>query len=117
MKCIGADGKKGVAVHPSPNLSGVGESGVPCYIHYHNTTFFGLARSDYKLAGVSSKKDWKSSSKQAKEIHYRKIRRVLEPSLGNRSTPSSVSPATAGSNNNNRQRNTENPSINWDNVI
>jgi hypothetical protein len=29
---------------------------VPCYFQYHNTSFFGLARSDWKIAGVKKSK-------------------------------------------------------------
>lgn len=90
MRCVGEDGKKGVAMHASPNLTGVGEAGVPCYIHYHNTSFYGLARSDYKMAGITAKKDWKISTPAAKEEHYRKIRRVLEPTYGNKRPAESV---------------------------
>ena len=117
MKCTGPDGKKGVAIHASPNLSGVGESGVPCYIHYHNTNFFGLARTDYKLTGATSKKDWKSANKTTKEEHYRKIRRVLEPSLSNRSTPSSITTGSSNSNRNNNNGRDDSSSVNWNNVI
>ena len=78
-KCIGEDGKPGVAMHAAPNLRGVGEYGVPCYMHYHNTSFFGLARADYRLAGHSNKAKWVKATPAKKQQHYKHVKGVLEP--------------------------------------
>ena len=78
-KCIGEDGKAGVAMHAAPNLRGVGETGIPCYLHYHNTSFFGLARSDYRMAGISNKGKWVKATPARKQQHYKHIKGVLTP--------------------------------------
>ena len=77
MKCVGPDGKKGVAMH-----RGVKEDGdkVPCAIHHHNTAFFGLSRNDHRLvAGGKRKKDWAFPSNQEMAEHAKEVKRVLQP--------------------------------------
>lgn len=83
MKCVGPDGKVGVAMHASHSLSNKGDgddaSGpdVACFFHHHNTQYFGLTRNDYKIAGIN-KVDWKRPSPTQVQEHSRKVRRVLE---------------------------------------
>ena len=99
-------------MHASPNLTGKGYDGIPCYMHYHNTSFYGLARSDYKMTGLTAKKDWKSPTVTQREEHRRKIQRVIDTdsALVSRRLDDGVN---GGSNNNNN----DDGSINWNNVI
>ena len=99
-------------MHAAPNLTGKGADGIPCYMHYHNTAYYGLARADYKMVGMTAKKDWKSPTVTQREDHRRKIRRVLDTgthTVVNRRLHSEV-------NNTNRQNDDEG-SVNWNNVI
>ena len=78
MRCKGPDGKAGVAMHSDVKLTGKGDDNVPCYYHYHNTMSFGLAKSDYRMNGLAKKRDWKQASPEDTEMHYKKVRRVLD---------------------------------------
>ena len=79
-KCQGPDGKKGVAVHAAaPTKKDPGA--VSCFFHYHNTSYFGLAREDYHMHGIA-KKDWRSPTDIAQKEHYKEIRRVLNTPTG-----------------------------------
>ena len=51
------------------------EGGVPCFFHYHNTDFFGLAKNDYYLAG-KRKKDWTFPTLEDQEEHRHQVRRI-----------------------------------------
>ena len=111
-KCVGEDGRQGVTMHAAPNLTGKkGADGVPCYMHYHNTSFYGLACSDYKLTGLSAKKDWKSPTVHQRAEHRRKIRRVLDTDsvLVNRRLHDGGAVVNNNNNNNN--------GVNWNNMI
>ena len=108
MKCVGDDGRKGVAMHCAPILTGRGHAGIPCNVHYHNTSFYGLARNDYRLAGVSAKKDWKQASPSDRQVHYRKIRRVLDT---DRQRAHNIG------NNSSNNSDIDDSSVNWNNVI
>jgi hypothetical protein len=57
----------GVALHP-PNGTRGASAGKPCFYEYHNTSFFGLAKSDYALTG-KRKVDWKEPTDAQKRNH------------------------------------------------
>ena len=77
MKCVGPDGNAGVAMHSFLKLTGQEDAKrVPCYFQYHNTAFFGLARSDYKLQD-GKKKNWKAPTQQDIADNRAKIRQAL----------------------------------------
>ena len=78
MKCIGPDGKQGVAMHRG--VKDGTEDTVPCAIHHHNTSFFGLAKNDHKLVvGGKRKKDWQFPSAEEITNHAQEVKRVLQP--------------------------------------
>ena len=110
MKCIGPDGKAGVALHADLKLGSDPEEKVPCFYQYHNTFDFGLARNDHKIVGLR-RKDWKEPSKDEISEHRNKIRRVL--SAPDRVLSAVNAPAAAP-----QAPNTivDTP-INWNNVI
>ena len=78
MLCTGPDGKKGVAVHPFVKKGVEGDGECPCFIHHHNTAFFGLSKNDHKLSGTKRKKDWAPPTNEDIMDHAKEIRRVLE---------------------------------------
>ena len=77
MKCVGPDGKSGVALHAAPTTGNRKADHVSCFFHYHNTSYFGLAREDYHMHGIA-KKDWSPTDEDKQRDHYKEIRRVLE---------------------------------------
>ena len=107
MKCVGADGKAGVAMHSFLKLTGeAGEDTtkrVPCYFQYHNTSFFGLARSDYRL-GKKKKKDWVAPTQEEVNENRNRISRVLHTRPAPAPAPPAATPPSDGG-------------INWRNVV
>ena len=49
---------------------------IVCMLNYHDETFFGLARSDYKLIN-KSQKEWTVSSKVKRRGDERNIKQLL----------------------------------------
>ena len=80
MKCVGPDGNPGVAMHSHIKLNGKGDekTRVPCYFQYHNTAFFGLARSDFALKHGNKKKDWKPPTEEECDINRELVRSVIQ---------------------------------------
>ena len=69
-KCIGPDGKAGVAMHSATHFGEGG--GVPCFFQHHNTAFCGLSRADCCLVGVK-KRAWKEPNEADLRKNYRKV--------------------------------------------
>ena len=74
-KCIGPDGKAGVAMHSATHFGEGG--GIPCFFQHHNTAFFGLSRADCGLVGVK-KRAWKEPNAADLRKNYRKVQRLMQ---------------------------------------
>lgn len=65
--------KCGVALHKPP--SGEGEKA--CFYHWHNALFYGLAKSDYKMAGTK-RKDYEFPTAEVIAEHANGIKKLRE---------------------------------------
>lgn len=72
----------------------VGDGKIPCFLHYHNTAAFGLARDDWHVTGKKLK-DWSYPSIEEHVENETQVRRMIDeltartlnnnmPQLGNR---------------------------------
>jgi len=79
MECVGPDGNKGVALHvKAGGKHTANKTSTPCFFHYHNTSFFGLAKNDHCLIG-KRKRDY-SFPTEEEMIEHRKItKNILQP--------------------------------------
>ena len=77
MKCKGPDGVLGVAMHAS-SPKGRNDSSIPCMYHYHNETFFGLAKNDYRLGGLKTKKEWSYPTEEDQRENYRRVQHLKQ---------------------------------------
>ena len=67
-------------MHCSHSLTKGGTPGVgsvSCFLHYHNTNFYGLARNDFQIANIK-KTEWKFPSKSDQAVHRKKVKRAQE---------------------------------------
>jgi hypothetical protein len=73
---------------------------VPCYFHYHNTSFFGLARSDWKMVGVKKSKftipDEATLAMHAKAMKELHAKTITKPNK----TPSKLTDCSSSDNHN-----------------
>ena len=51
---------------------------VPCFHHYHNTSFYGLSRRDAPVSGAKTK-EWCFPSPNEMARHRRDVQRILQP--------------------------------------
>jgi len=80
MKCKGPDGKYGVAMHKNDSKTGsANNTGVSCFYHHHNKTFFGLAKNDYKLVGSKRKRDYHFPTETEMAKHRKEVNKLLAP--------------------------------------
>ena len=86
LKCTNPVNKEiGVPLHKHSR-----DGNVPCFFHYHNTEFFGLAKNDYWLTG-KRKRDWRGMpSIEDRSEHGRFVRLLHE-----RGRPLSAPPRAA----------------------
>jgi hypothetical protein len=87
MECIGPDGKRGVAMHKFAREN----MPVPCFYQHHNTSFYGLGKSECKLVN-KRKKDWVYPTQIEIKEHARNVRHLL---TANVPLPCSNSQATS----------------------
>jgi len=70
--------KCGKPMHTSP-IEG-SDSQVSCFIHYHNTSFFGLAREDCKMV-KKRQKDWSFPTEQQRQLNAAQMKQIHKQSV------------------------------------
>lgn len=78
MECRGPDGKLGVALHPFVKKEAP-EDSCPCFLHHHNTSFYGLSKNDHRLNQNKRKADWSFPTSSDRRRHAKEVRRILRP--------------------------------------
>jgi hypothetical protein len=86
---------------------------VPCYFQYHNTSFFGLARSDWRMSGI--KKSKFTIPDEATLVRHAKAMKELHEKAVNKpnNTPTTLDDSRS-SNNDNTPMENSGPSVDAD---
>jgi len=106
MKCVGPDGKKGIAMHIKTHTNNHGVSAanpakVPCLLHCQSISFLGLAKTDHNLIG-KRKRDCTFPTEEEMDWRQKETKVLLQP-VATLSDATNVAPthqASAVSNNN-----------------
>jgi len=69
-------------------------SHIACFYHYHNTSFFGLAKNDHKLLGKRNC-DFEFPTQEATLDHRKEIKKILHPVVVPPTAPLPWTPETA----------------------
>lgn len=105
--CYEMCSKCGKALHYSKKQS---DMQVPCFLAYHDTSFFGLSKEDWPLSG-GKKKDWKIPDKETLEHHAEAMKELHIRALSKRHASSHNNSNTGRADNNNSNNTTTRDNI------